>query len=115
MALLGMVFYATLLSWHFAYRALQGTGIVVTQTLNPVMCHAGSGPAELPDNPTPSKTDCPLCSGLSPPHAVVHPEMVSLTLQTPSGIYGRIAQSTTAIAALLDGPRSRDPPRLLLI
>ena len=117
MALLGLMFYATLLSWHYAYRAQSFAGFESAVEFSTAFCHSGgSGNAsELPDKPAPSRSDCPLCAGMAAGQPLVLPDAGIVDCQVPSGIYGHITKSTSAIADLLDGPRSRGPPRLLVI
>ena len=117
MALLGMVFYATLLSWHYAYRALATAGTDVAIEFSTVICHSGGseGASELPGKSAPSRTDCPLCAGMAVAQPLILPDVSLLACTAPAGIYGRITQSTTAVDAMLDGPRSRGPPVDLVI
>lgn len=117
MALLGMVFYATLLSWHYAYRALALAGTDTAVELSAAFCHSGGSESasELPGKSAPSRTDCPLCAGMTAAQPLVLPDVVVVHRHAPCGVYGRITQSTAAIAALIDGPRSRGPPRDLVI
>jgi hypothetical protein len=116
MALLGMLFYATLLSWHYAHRALKAAGVDISQVVNSVYCHGGSVSSsdETPSKPLPTHTDCPLCAGHVTAYALF-PIVNVIAHLKPSGIYGRVTRSTSAISALIDGPRSRGPPQSLVI
>ncbi len=115
LALLGLVFHATVLPWHGASRfAITLAEAALAADLVPI-CHRdaglpydGSGD-QLPA-PADPRSECPICKGLSAHHFAVLPTILLCPLgQEPERFAGITGEGIPTGIRLL-APKSRGPP-----
>jgi hypothetical protein len=117
LALLGTLFYSTMLPWHITKRHAAHSAVAqLTSEILGSVCHgAGTAPEGRvnPVQPTPPAEECPICQGL----AAVELFIVVGSLRElpgPTQVGERLAIAHDRLERwLVVAPRSRGPPAVI--
>jgi hypothetical protein len=115
LALLGTLFYATILPWHFTQRhaAYSAIAQLASEILGSI-CHGAGNAPEGQVNPThaPPSDECPICKGLAAVELSVVGSLCELPGPTQAG--ERLAIMHERLERwLVVAPRSRGPPAVI--